>query len=52
MGPMSKQRYSSRPSDEEKLGLQRRLIFRKRKSAVEIDPKEGWSGIEAEGEVE
>ena len=36
----------------EKLGLQRRYMFRKGNSGVEGDPKESWSGIEMERGVE
>ena len=36
----------------EKLGLQRRYMFRKGKSAVKGDPKKGWSGIETEAGAE
>ena len=36
----------------EKLGLQQRYMFRKRKSAVEGDPKKSWSWIETETGVE
>ena len=43
---MRKQRYSVMPW--EKLGLQRRYMFRKGKSAVENDPKKSWNGIETE----
>ena len=37
---------------KEKSGLQQRYTFRKGKSTVEGDPKEGWSEIKVEGEVE
>ena len=36
----------------EKLGLQRRYMFRKGKCAVEGDPKKSWSGIETEAGAE
>ena len=36
----------------EKLGLQRRYMFRKGKSAVEGDPEKSWSGIEIEAGAE
>ena len=49
---MRKQKYSVRPGEEGKLGLQRRYMFRKRKSAVKGDPKKSWSGTEAETVVE
>ena len=50
--PIRKQRYSVRPKTREKLGFQRRYIFRKGKSAVEGDPRKDWSGIETKAEVE
>ena len=34
----------------EKLGLQRRYMLRKGKSAVKGDPKKSWSGVETEAE--
>ena len=49
---MRKQRYSARPYAREKLGLQRRNIFRKGKSAVEGYPKKSRSGIETKAGVE
>ena len=51
MGSVRKKKYSVRPYDEAKLGLQRRNMFRKGKSAIEGDPKKSWSGIETEWEV-
>ena len=36
----------------EKLGLQRRYMFRKETSAIEGDPKKTWSGIEMEAGVD
>ena len=47
-GPMRKQRYSVRPCDVEKLGLRRRYMLSKGKSAVEGDLKKSWSWIETE----
>ena len=35
-----------------KLGLQRRYMLRKGKSAVEGDPEKSWSGIETEAGAE
>ena len=49
---MRKQRYSLGWDTREKLGLQRRYMFRNKKSAVEGDPNESWSGIETEAGVE
>ena len=49
---MRKQRYSVRPGDVGKLGLQQRYMLRKRKSAVEGDPKKSWSEIETEAGAE
>ena len=49
---MMKQRYNISLETRKKLGLQRRYMFRKGKSAIESDPKKTWSGIEAEGGVE
>ena len=48
-GLMRKQRYSVFPLETwEKLGLQRRYMLRKTKSAVEGNPEKSWSGIETE----
>ena len=49
---MRRQRYSVRSSDEEKTWLSAKIHDRKRKSAVEGDPKESWSGIVMEVGVE
>ena len=49
---MMKQRYSARLEAWEKLGLQRRYILRKGKSAVEGDPKKSWSWIKTEAGAE
>ena len=52
-GLMRKQRYSVFPLETwEKLGLQRRYMLRKTKSAVEGNPKKSWSGIETEAGAE
>ena len=49
---MMKQRYSIRPGDVGKPGLQQRYMFRKGKTVVEGDPKKSWSGIEMEAGAE
>ena len=41
-----------RKESREKLGFQRRYMFRKGKSAVEDDPKKCWSEIETEAGAE
>ena len=42
---MTKQGYCVRPSDERKLGLRRRYVFRKGKSVVEGDSKKVEVGL-------
>ena len=48
---MRKQRYSEGLETWKELGLEQRYMFSKGKSAVEGDPKKGWSWVETEAGV-